>query len=56
MGLDPLSGILALALGALILAQWPEAAARVIGLFVGIDLMFAGWTSIMLAMAARTSD
>lgn len=47
------SGILALAIAVLILAQWPEAAAWIIGLLVGVDLIFGGWTSIMLALAAR---
>ena len=47
------SGVLAIALAVLILAQWPQAATWVIGLLVGIDLIFAGWTSIMLGMAAR---
>jgi uncharacterized membrane protein HdeD (DUF308 family) len=47
------SGILALVLAILILAQWPEAAAWVIGVLVGIDLIFSGWTLMLLAMAAR---
>jgi uncharacterized membrane protein HdeD (DUF308 family) len=47
------SGIVALVLGVLILAQWPEVAGWVVGVLVGIDLIFAGWTSIMLALAAR---
>jgi uncharacterized membrane protein HdeD (DUF308 family) len=47
------SGILALLLGGLILAQWPMAATWVIGVLVGIDLIFAGWTSALLGMAAR---
>jgi uncharacterized membrane protein HdeD (DUF308 family) len=49
------SGILALAIAVLILVQWPEAAAWVIGLLVGVDLLFGGWTSILLALAARRS-
>ncbi|MGA9575164.1 MAG: HdeD family acid-resistance protein [Lysobacterales bacterium] len=47
------SGILALVLAALIIIQWPEAVAWVIGLLVGIDLIFNGWTLVMLANAAR---
>jgi uncharacterized membrane protein HdeD (DUF308 family) len=47
------SGLLALALGVLILLQWPQAAVWVIGVLVGIDLIFAGWSSIFLSMAAR---
>lgn len=49
------SGILALLLAALILSRWPVAAAWVIGLLVGIDLIFTGLTSVMLSMAARRS-
>jgi uncharacterized membrane protein HdeD (DUF308 family) len=49
-------GALDLVLAALILTQWPEAAAWIIGLLVGIDLIFAGWTMIMLAAAARRSS
>ena len=40
-------------LGALIWEQWPEAALWVIGLFVGIDLIFTGWTWVMLSLAVR---
>jgi uncharacterized membrane protein HdeD (DUF308 family) len=47
------SGALAFLLGALILSQWPQASGWVIGVLVGIDLVFSGWVSIMLAMAAR---
>jgi len=37
-------GAINLILGILIWQQWPEAALWVIGLFVGIDLIFTGWT------------
>jgi uncharacterized membrane protein HdeD (DUF308 family) len=47
------SGILALILAGLILTQWPEAATWVIGVLLGIDLIFAGWTSIFLSLSAR---
>lgn len=46
-------GVLELVLAALIITQWPEAAAWVIGLLLGIDLVFTGWTMMMLAAAAR---
>lgn len=49
------SGILALVLAVLTLAQWPAAAAWMMGLLIGIDRIFAGWTSIMLAMAGPRS-
>jgi uncharacterized membrane protein HdeD (DUF308 family) len=47
------SGIVSLILGALIWAQWPSSALWVIGLLVGIQLVFTGWALVMLALAAR---
>ena len=47
------SGILSLILGALIWAEWPSAALWVIGLLVGVHLLFTGWALLMLALAAR---
>ena len=35
------------------LREFPESALWVIGLFVGIDLIFAGWTWIFLALGIR---
>jgi uncharacterized membrane protein HdeD (DUF308 family) len=49
-----LSGVINVLLGALIWAQWPESAFWVIGTFVGIDLLFAGWSYVMIALAARS--
>jgi uncharacterized membrane protein HdeD (DUF308 family) len=48
-----LNGIVTLVLGILIWNRWPVSGLWVIGLFVGIDLIFAGWSSVMLALAAR---
>jgi uncharacterized membrane protein HdeD (DUF308 family) len=48
------SGIVSFILGALIWSQWPSNADWVIGLLVGIDLLFTGWGLVMLAIAART--
>lgn len=48
-----IGGSLALVLALLILTQWPEAATWIIGLLVGVDLIFSGWTLIMLAVATR---
>jgi uncharacterized membrane protein HdeD (DUF308 family) len=39
-----LNGIITLVLGILIWRGWPDAAFWVIGLFVGIDMLFAGWS------------
>jgi uncharacterized membrane protein HdeD (DUF308 family) len=43
-----------LLLGILIWAQWPVSGLWVIGLFVGIDLIFSGWSWVALALAARS--
>jgi uncharacterized membrane protein HdeD (DUF308 family) len=47
------SGILSLILGAMIWAEWPASGLWVIGLLVGVQLVFTGWALVMLAMAAR---
>lgn len=47
------SGIVSLILGLLIWSQWPAAGLWVIGLFVGIDLIIAGWVWIALSLSAR---
>jgi uncharacterized membrane protein HdeD (DUF308 family) len=46
-------GVINLILGILIWQLWPEAALWVIGLFVGIDLIFTGWTWVMLSLAIK---
>ena len=48
-----ISGIAALILGLLIWQQWPTSGFWVIGLFIGIELIFTGWSWIMLALAAH---
>jgi uncharacterized membrane protein HdeD (DUF308 family) len=48
------SGVLSLILGAMIWAQWPASGLWVIGLLVGIQLLFTGWSLVMLALAARS--
>jgi len=50
-----LSGILSLLLATIIMTQWPAAAAWLLGLLVGIDLVFGGWTLVLLGMAAARS-
>lgn len=47
------SGIVAMLLGLLILMRWPHSGLIVIGLFIGIDLLFTGWTYIMLSLASK---
>ena len=48
-----LSGVITLLLGILIWSQWPVSGLWVIGLFIGIDLLFYGWTWVVLSLAAR---
>jgi uncharacterized membrane protein HdeD (DUF308 family) len=45
--------IAALVLGVMILARWPVSGFWVIGLFVAIEMIFSGWSSIFIALAAR---
>jgi len=49
-----LNALISLALGLLILANWPASSLYIIGLFVGIDLLFSGWVYIMGALAGRS--
>ncbi len=53
-GWQAADGIIALILGALVLAQWPASGLWVIGLFIGIDLVFYGCAWIAAALALRT--
>jgi uncharacterized membrane protein HdeD (DUF308 family) len=46
------NGIVTLILGVLIWAQWPVSALWIIGLFIGIDLIFTGCAWVMLSLAA----
>lgn len=48
-----LSGLITLLLGILIAVHWPNSSLWVIGTFVGIDLIFYGFSLIMLARALR---
>lgn len=46
-------GVISVVLGVLIWRQWPYSGLWVIGMFVGIDMIFNGWTLVMLALAAK---
>jgi uncharacterized membrane protein HdeD (DUF308 family) len=37
----------------MIWSQWPVSGLWVIGLFIGIDMIFYGWSLIMLGVTAR---
>ena len=49
-GWHALNGAVTFLLGILVLAQWPASGLWAIGLFVGIDLVFFGWTWVTLAL------
>ena len=50
-----LSGVITLLLGVIILAKWPVYSLFILGLFLGIDLVFAGvgWIFVGLGLKAR---
>jgi uncharacterized membrane protein HdeD (DUF308 family) len=47
------SGLITFILGIMIKSQWPATGLWVIGLFIGIDMIFSGWSYVMLSMAAK---
>ncbi|HUA85336.1 MAG TPA: HdeD family acid-resistance protein [Bryobacteraceae bacterium] len=47
------SGLLAIALGVLVWGGWPATAFWVLGVFVGVNLIFIGWSRIIVALALR---
>jgi len=53
-GWHTLNGLITLLLGILVLAQWPVSGLWVIGLFVGIELVFYGIAWIALALRLRS--
>lgn len=52
-GLVGLSGFAGLLIGILVLAKFPSSADWAIGLLVGIDLIFAGWALVSVALIGR---
>jgi uncharacterized membrane protein HdeD (DUF308 family) len=52
-GIVALSGVAGLLIGILVLAKLPSSADWAIGLLVGIDLIFAGWTLTSVALVGR---
>jgi uncharacterized membrane protein HdeD (DUF308 family) len=50
------NGIVTLVLGMMIWRQWPASGLWIIGLFIAIDLIFSGWSWVMLSVAARRMD
>jgi uncharacterized membrane protein HdeD (DUF308 family) len=52
-GLVGLSGVAGLLIGILVLVKFPSSADWAIGLLVGIDLIFAGWTLVSVAFLGK---
>jgi uncharacterized membrane protein HdeD (DUF308 family) len=48
-----IGGIAAIILGFMILTSWPISGFWVIGLFVSIEMIFSGWSYIIIALGAR---
>jgi uncharacterized membrane protein HdeD (DUF308 family) len=49
------NGFISILLGALIVLQWPVSGLWVIGLFLGVDLVFRGISLALLAVAGRNA-
>jgi uncharacterized membrane protein HdeD (DUF308 family) len=49
-----LNGVISLVLGFMIWRGWPETSYFVVGLFIGIDMLFYGWALVMLALGVRS--
>ena len=49
-----LHGVIDLILGVLIFRGWPDSSLQILGLFIGIDLIFHGWSWMVLGFTART--
>jgi uncharacterized membrane protein HdeD (DUF308 family) len=50
-----LNGVVSLLLGAAIWRQWPLSGLEIIGLFIGIEMLFSGLSWVMLGLAVRSS-
>jgi uncharacterized membrane protein HdeD (DUF308 family) len=48
-----LNGVITAALGVMIWRQWPSSALWVIGMFIGIEMIFYGWSLVMLSLIAK---
>jgi uncharacterized membrane protein HdeD (DUF308 family) len=55
-GIVGLSGFAGLLIGILILAKLPSSADWAIGLLVGIDLIFAGWMLVSIALVGKDAS
>ncbi|SRR5579883_1011364 len=48
------SGMITLLLGIIVWGGWPATAFWVLGVFVGVNLLFIGWSRVALALALRS--
>lgn len=48
------SGMVNLGLGVIVWAGWPATGLWVLGLFIGINLLFRGWSLVMVALVLRS--
>jgi uncharacterized membrane protein HdeD (DUF308 family) len=48
------SGVINLGLGIIVWGGWPVTGLWVLGLFIGINLLFNGWARVMLAVALKS--
>src|SRR5262249_7532927 len=55
-GWSVLSGLISALLGAMIWERWPWSGFYIIGVFLGVELLFRGWTLVMLALAVKPSS
>lgn len=50
-----LNGIVSVILGIIIIYNWPVSALWLIGVLIGVEFIFSGWTYIMLAFLSKRS-
>ena len=50
-----LNGIITIVLGLMVYAHWPSGSAWILGLFFGINLLFHGFSQLMLGLSASTA-
>lgn len=48
-----LSGVLSILIGVMIMSNWPASGLWAIGLFLALELIIAGWSYVLLALAVK---
>ncbi len=54
MGMGFFNGLITFILGVMIYFGWPLSGLWVIGLFIGVYLILAGWSWLILSLSARS--